>query len=78
MTTRARLSDAELLAHENEIALLNRIQREVQALGMDLDVDTLAYVHRRLTTIITAAGQAKAIAIQRMNDDKAAAAESRR
>lgn len=78
MTTRARLSDSQLLTHENEIALLNRIQNEVRALSLDLDVDTLAYVHRRLTLIIENAAKAKAIAIARMNDEKTAVAESRR
>ena len=75
--SRARISDAALDAHEEQIALLVRIQNETKALGLDLDIDTLAFVHRRLTAIIEAAGRAKAIAIARMNEDKAAARDGR-
>ena len=78
MTTRARLSDADLLTHEEMIALMVGIQEDVRALSLDLDVDTLTYVHRRLSRIIERAGRAKATEIARMNDAKTAAANSRR
>lgn len=77
MTTRARLSDADLLTHEEMIALMVTIQNDVRALSLDLDVDTLTFVHGRLTRIIESAGKAKATEIARMTEAKTAAGEGR-
>ena len=78
MTTRPRLSDKDLCGREDLIALMIRIQQETRALSLDLDVDTLTYVHRRLTSIIESAGRAKEIAIAKMYQDKDAAQNGRR
>lgn len=51
--------------------------RETRALGLDLDADTLAYVHRRLTRIIEAAATLKQRSIARMNQEKDAARDGR-
>lgn len=77
MATRRRISDEDLHAHEDEIALLILIMREARALGLDLDPDTLAYVHRRLTRIIEAAAELKRRSIARMNEEKDAARDGR-
>lgn len=77
MAMRRRISDAALHAHEDEIALSNLIMRETRALGLDLDADTLAYVHRRLTRIIEAAATLKQRSIARMNQEKDAARDGR-
>lgn len=77
MATRRRISDRELHGFEDEIALLNRIMREARALGLDLDVDTLSHVHRRLTRIIEAAAALKARRIEQMNQAKDAAGAGR-
>jgi hypothetical protein len=74
MGTRRRIRDSELHAYEDEIALANLIMREARALGLDLDVDTLSHVHRRLTRIIEAAAAMKARRIAAMNGAKDAVA----
>lgn len=78
MGTRRRIKDRELHAHEDNIALANLIMREARALGLDLDVDTLSHVHRRLTRIIEAAAALKAKAISEMHDAKDEAAGGER
>lgn len=70
MATRRRISDGELHAFEDEIAMLNLIMRETRALSLDLDVDTLSHVHRRLTRMIEAAAALKRMRIAAMNEAK--------
>ena len=70
MATRRRISDGELHAHEDEIALAILIMRETRALSLDLDVDTLSHVSRRLTRILEAAAALKARSIGRMHEAK--------
>lgn len=73
MAIRRRIKDGELHAYEDEIALANLIMRETRALSLDLDVDTLSHVSRRLTRILEAAGMLKARSIGRMHEAKDAA-----
>lgn len=70
MATRRRIRDGELHAFEDEIALANQILREARALSLDLDVDTLSHVHRRLTRIMEAAAALKRTRIAAMNEAK--------
>lgn len=70
MGTRRRIKDGELHAYEDEIALAILIMREARALGLDLDVDTLSHVHRRLTRIMEAAAALKRQSIARMHEAK--------
>ena len=73
MATRRRIRDGKLHAYEDEIALANLIMRETRALSLDLDVDTLSHVSRRLTRIIEAAAALKRRSIAEMHEAKNAA-----
>ena len=59
MIHRARISDADASDYLDIIAMQNAIIREIQAIIVDLDPDTLGYHKRRFFTILRHADKSK-------------------
>ena len=67
---RRRIANGKLNRYEDAIALLIRIQRELQAITVSLDIDTLTYNADRIAEIHKSAKAARSLIIDMMNEDK--------
>lgn len=67
---RRRIANGKLNRYEDAIACLIRVQRELQAITVSLDIDTLTYNADRIAEIHKAAKTARSLIIDMMNEDK--------
>lgn len=72
-----RISNETLNTYEDVIALLNRIQREMDAIERSMDIDTRTFNYDRSGVIHKAAKAAKQLVIDKMHQEKQAAANGR-
>lgn len=77
MTTKAQISQGRQEELENQIALLNRIERETHTIMRELDTASLVYFGERFMRILKAADKTKGQLIERMALEKEAAKNGR-
>ena len=72
---RKRISNGALQSYEDLIAVLVRIQREMDAIKRSMDIDTRTFNYDRIGVIHKAAAAARHFVQERMNADKDAAGQ---